>query len=422
MSRSAAPPDRRVVATALDGEIGVVAVRTSALTESARRRHGLTPVAAAALGRAMSGALLVATDLKDHQRLTLRLLGDGPLGAVVVDADALGGVRGYVQNPRVLLPLKPGGKLDVGSAVGRRGTLDISRDLGLRFPYHGRTALVSGEVAEDLAHHLAVSEQSLGAVSLGVYVGRTGRVEAAGGMWLRLLPGAAAPVDLLEERVREFGPVTEHIRAGEEPEQWLETLLAGLGPRVEPLGPVAFRCTCSRARIRRTLAGLGPQQVAAMIHEDGGAEVTCRFCQRVYRLDVAELEAILTRISRPRGPASGQEQDQGRGHRHGGRVPVGRGWSQGIEQPEEQVGDEEADAAGGGERTHPAAGVLGTGVLVDEGGLHGFHDPQREAEHGHGGQEHPGADVKLGSHREADGADGGDEVPQDRQGREGLET
>lgn len=331
-------PDRRAMATALGGEVGVVAVRTTRLTETARRRHGLTPVASAALGRAMSGALLVATDLKGRQRLTLRLLGNGPLGAVVVDADARGRVRGYVQNPRVLLPLRPNGKLDVGGGVGHQGTLDISRDLGLRFPYHGRSALVSGEVAEDLAQHLAVSEQSPGAVALGVFVGRTGRVEAAGGLWLRLLPGAGPMMSLLEERVHSFGPVTDHVRAGEEPGHWLATLLAGLEPRIVELGPLAFRCTCSAARIRRMLRALGEREVAAMAREDRGAEVTCRFCQRVYRLDERDLERIVAEISGTDRTAAGSEHDQGGRHGHGRRIRVGGGGGERVQKPQEDVG------------------------------------------------------------------------------------
>jgi len=181
--------DYLVRAVALDGQIRAFAGQTTSLAEEARQRHGTWPTATAALGRTLTAGLLLALDLKGDNALTIRVMGDGPLGAIVVTADAAGGVRGYVQEPQVLLPSRSG-KLDVGGAVGSNGSLYISKDLGMKEPYVGSVPLVSGEIAEDITYYLAASEQIPAVTALGVSVDTDGKVLAAGGYIIQVMPGA----------------------------------------------------------------------------------------------------------------------------------------------------------------------------------------------------------------------------------------
>lgn len=274
------------------GLFKATAALTTELTREAQARHGTYPVATAALGRAMSAALLLATSRNKPQHFTLRVLGDGPLGAVVADTDGSGGVRGYVQNPRVLLPLNVRGKLDVARAVGQ-GILHISRDLGLKEPYSGSTELISGEIAEDLAWYLKQSEQRPAAVGLGVLVSPEGIPVSSGGFLLELLPGAASLADELSRRVAALPPVTTLLHTGASPEDILELILKDLEPGPSWTEPVYYRCGCSRDRTRRLLSLLGRDTLTEMLSQDGQAEMSCHFCGNVYAFTAEELEAIL---------------------------------------------------------------------------------------------------------------------------------
>lgn len=293
-------PDVMVRATAADGHIRLLAARTSRLVESARRRHDLYPVAAAALGRSMTGALLLAQTLKENEHVTFRLLGDGPLGAVVADADGKGGVRGYVKQPHVLLPLKPNGKLDVGRAVGDHGIIAISRDLGREGPYSSSAPLVSGEVAEDLASYLATSEQVPSAVALGVLVGRTQRVVQAGGVLAQLMPGGHGYAQDLEVGMQRLGQVTERLSEGLGPEDLLRLVAGTLPVVVHEECPLRFRCHCSRHRIELVLQLLSTEDLQDMLQRDQGAEVRCQFCGKLYHLDTERLTHVLDLKARKR--------------------------------------------------------------------------------------------------------------------------
>lgn len=279
---------------AADGDVRGVAAVTTATVEEARRRHDTAPTATAALGRTLSATAMLGAGLKDGQRITVRVLGDGPLGGIIADGNGGGEVRGYVANPDVDLPVTARRKLDVGSAVGR-GTLHVTRDLGLRYPYHGSVPLISGEIGEDVARYLVVSEQVPSVVALGVLVNPDGEVRAAGGYILQVLPGA--PDDLppyLEQRVGRLPAVTELVRDGMEPQAILELALGELGPRSLGGSPIAFNCGCSRERVEAVLIALGKEEVERLIEEEGRAEVTCRFCGDRYVLGPAELRRLFT--------------------------------------------------------------------------------------------------------------------------------
>ncbi|AQS60522.1 Hsp33 family molecular chaperone HslO [Desulforamulus ferrireducens] len=288
--------DYLVRAVATDGSFRIFATRTTKTVEEARQRHNCWPVAAAALGRTMTGALLLGANLKGEDILTIRVLGDGPLGAIIVSANANGEVKGYVQEPQVDLPSTPEGKLPVGAAVGK-GHLHITRDLGLKEPFTGSVELVSGEIAEDMAHYLTISEQTPSAVALGVLVDTDNSVSAAGGLLLQLFPNADEEVlQNLEKNLAEFPHLSSLIKEGKTPEDIINLVTKGLDIKILESSPVCFRCNCSRERLEDLLIGIGQEEVSAMLEEQGGAEINCHFCAQQYRFDAGDLQRILERI------------------------------------------------------------------------------------------------------------------------------
>ena len=286
--------DYMVRGTAAQGRIRAVATVTTLMVEDARIRHTTSATATAALGRSLTAAALLGAGLKTGQSVLLRVLGDGPVGGIIAQADAEGHVRGYAVNPHADLPETTARKLDVGGLVGRQGTLHITRDLGLRRPYHGSAPLVSGEIAEDLASYLATSEQVPSVVALGVLVAPDLHVLASGGLCVQVLPGASEEVVAgLQERARRLPPITQLVADGSTPEEILTTALGGFTPAIGDTSPVAFRCRCSRQRVEEMLCGLGPDELEALLAQEGRAEVTCRFCGDCYVLDRPEVETLI---------------------------------------------------------------------------------------------------------------------------------
>lgn len=278
-----------------DAPVKAMAISGRAMVERARTIHDTWPVATAALGRTLLAASMLGSQLKEEDgSVTLRLKGGGPLGTVLAVADSGGNARGYVQNPAVDLPRKAAGKLDVGSAVGAAGTLTLIRDIGLKEPYVGSVALLSGEVAEDLAGYFVQSEQIPTACALGVLVDTDESVLAAGGYLIQLLPGAdEGVIGALEAGVARVGPVSALLAQGAGPEELLRQVLAGFSLKVLRRDPVSYRCACSRERVSRALVSMGRGELTALIREQGGAEISCQFCERVYRFSKAELEELL---------------------------------------------------------------------------------------------------------------------------------
>lgn len=280
-----------------DGGVRLVAVRTTSVVEEAHARHGTHPVVTAALGRTLTAALILAAiSLKGDERVTLRILGDGPIGAVIADADARGDVRGYVKEPAVLLPLKPNGKLDVGRAVGH-GTISVSRDLASGEVYSSSVPLVSGEIGEDLAHFLDASEQIPSAVALGVRVAPDGSVTGAGGLIVQTLPGVGPEVaGELASRIAAMPAVSSVMTDGGHADDLIAFIAGGASVEIMERRPVRFSCTCSREKGELALAALGADEIASLIDENGEAEVTCHFCRRQFRFERAELEGLLEAV------------------------------------------------------------------------------------------------------------------------------
>lgn len=288
--------DNLVRAVAADGSFRIFAANSTNTAEEARVRHNCWPVAAAALGRTMTAALLLGANLKGDDILTIRILGDGPLGGVIVSANGKGEVRGYVQEPQTHLPSTSEGKLPVGAAVGQ-GQLHITKDLGLREPFTGSVELVSGEIAEDIAYYLTTSEQTPSAVSLGVLVDTDNSVVAAGGLLLQLLPNASEEVlAKLEENLAALPHLSTLIQNGDTPEDIIRRATEGTEIKILESIPVSFQCPCSRERLENLLVGIGKDEVTAMLEEQGGAEINCHFCSEQYQFDQEDLQRVLQRI------------------------------------------------------------------------------------------------------------------------------
>ncbi len=280
-------------AVSADGALAVRALRGTALVAEAARRHRTAPLATAALGRGLMGAVLLGSLGKDDEQVQLRFRGDGPLRVVVALADDAGRARGYVGNPAVELPSRDG-KLDVGRALGL-GELSVVRHRrGWREPYTGIVPLVSGEIAEDLALYLSESEQTPSAVALGVFVEADGSVGAAGGFLVQALPGAR-PEQLaaVEANVRGLPSPSEWVRSGGGVEAMVERLLAGLGGRVLERSTPRFYCGCDDDRVLRAVTLLGREAIQEYLERGEEVEVRCEFCGEQYRVDPERARALL---------------------------------------------------------------------------------------------------------------------------------
>ena len=290
--------DHIVRAIAKDGNFKAAAISGRQLVERARNIHTLLPVATAALGRTLMAASMMGDSLKEQNgSVTLQIKGGGPLGTVLAVSDCGGNVRGYVQNPHVELMEKHPGKLDVGGAVGADGTLTVIKDIGLKEPYVGSIGLFSGEIADDLAMYFVESEQIPTACALGVLVGTDQSVTAAGGYLIQLLPGAEESViDRIEAGIQRVGPVSGALAGGLDGEGLLRAVLADFELEILETHPVEYKCYCSRERVTRALISMGRQELSALIEEQGQAELTCQFCDKVYRFSREELEELLSNM------------------------------------------------------------------------------------------------------------------------------
>ncbi|MFC4075504.1 Hsp33 family molecular chaperone HslO [Salinithrix halophila] len=288
--------DYAIGGMAFDGHVRGIAVVTTDLVGELQRRHQTWPVVSAALGRTVSAGAMMGMMMKsDRDRLTIQVRGDGPIGQIVVDADALGHVRGYVDNPAVDLPLNNQGKLDVAAAVGK-GTLDVVKDLGLKEPYRGSVRLVSGELGDDFTYYLTVSEQVPSAVGVGVLVDRDATILHSGGFIIQMMPGAEESlITELEQRIQEAPPVTKQMEAGAGPEEMLFRIL-GEDFTIHHRQELAFRCHCSRERTEATLKSLGEEELTNLIEEQRKAEVICHFCNEAYQFSREELEFLREKV------------------------------------------------------------------------------------------------------------------------------
>lgn len=284
--------DRLIRGTAMDGRVRAFAVRTTELVEELRRRHDTYPTATAALGRTLTAGAIMGSMLKGKERLSIQVKGDGPIGQIVVDANAVGEVRGYVSEPHVHLPSNSMGKLDVAGAVGTEGFIHIIKDLGLKEPYRGSTPIISGELGEDFTYYFAKSEQTPSAVGLGVLVDTDNSVIVAGGFIIQLLPGLDDDeITAIENAVGSIPPVTALLDQGLELDEMLRWMLPDV--RVLEEMDIHFQCECSGERVEKTLISLGESELEQLIEEEGQAEVVCHYCNEAYQFNKDELQNLL---------------------------------------------------------------------------------------------------------------------------------
>jgi len=271
---------------------------TTGLAEKARTLHNTTPVATAALGRAITAGSIMGLMIKgENDKLTLQIKGDGPAGGIVVVSNYQGIVKGYIANPDVEVPLREDGKLNVGAAIGREGKINVIIDMGLKEPYVGQYSLVSGEIGEDLAHYFTFSEQTPSAVALGVLIDRDHSVKAAGGFIVQPLPDASEEsISRLEENISGMKPITALIEEGKTPEDVMNIVLDGFEPEVLEKYEVDYQCDCSREKFEKALVTIGREELEKILLEDGGAELVCHFCNKKYNFSGEELQKIIDTI------------------------------------------------------------------------------------------------------------------------------
>jgi molecular chaperone Hsp33 len=278
--------------------VRAVAAITTETAREAARRHQATGGAAAALGRATTAAALLATLTKDMERVTLQIMGDGPLGAITVDASSNGNLRAFLKHPAVMVPAAPDRRVTLGAFVGASGVLGLVRDLGLKEHFSGQTALVDGEIDTDVEHYLVASEQIDSAIACETLLGEDLAVRVSAGVLLQALPGTeGAPLlEMARHRLRE-GLLTELLAADgttSTPESLVRAVVgSGVEVKVLDARPLRFHCACSRERAANTLALVGAKEMEELVEEDGGAHVVCEFCREKYRFTREEIAEIL---------------------------------------------------------------------------------------------------------------------------------
>ncbi len=285
--------DRLVKALARDGRVRISICDTKELVQEAKDRHDLWPTASAALGRVLSVAVMMGSNLKSSQeKLTITINGGGPIGTIMVDAYPDGSVRGFVGEGHVHYQYNDSGKLAVGIAVGKNGYLEVRRDMGLKEDFGGKVALQSGEIGDDFAYYFALSEQTPSIVSVGVLVETDNNIIASGGLLIQMMPDATEEdIQASEELIKHLRPMSEMLQEGMSLEAILKTLYDDV--KVLEERSIRFSCSCSRERMKAALSTLSVEDLNAMIEEDHGCEMNCQFCGDSYTFDEDELKEIV---------------------------------------------------------------------------------------------------------------------------------
>lgn len=285
-------------AVAFDGQVRVMVLEATEIVEEARRRHDSWHTATAALGRTICGTLLLGTGLNEGDRLSVEIIGDGPVGRIVTDTNGYGDVRGFVSNPKVALELNEQGGLDVGGAVGLPGTLIVRKWLGEDSePFTGQVPLVSGEIAEDFTYYMALSEQTPSAIGLSVMVNPDESVASAGGFMIQMLPDASEEViQQIEDRLDELALFSKLLEEGKTLEELLDLLVGSGNGKVLAYDDVRFKCNCNKERFSAGIIAVGREEIEKMIEEDEGAEVICHFCNEKYDFTKEELIELLNSL------------------------------------------------------------------------------------------------------------------------------
>lgn len=280
---------------AYDGQISITCARTTNLVEKARELQDLSPVVTAALGRLLTITCILGNNLKNEtDKITVQIKGDGPIHGMVAVANNKAEVKGYALEPIVDIPLKREGKLDVGTAVGKNGFLNVIKDIGLKEPYRGMVPLVSGEIAEDFARYFAESEQTGTAVALGVLVDKNG-VKSAGGYVITVMPDAKEEtIQIIEKNLQQIEPISSLLEQDIPLEQIAKKVTGEENLQVIQNNKVpTYTCNCSKEKIKKVLVSLGKQELEKILEEDKKAEIVCHFCNTVYVFTEEELKEMI---------------------------------------------------------------------------------------------------------------------------------
>lgn len=292
--------DYLVTGLAYQGKLRVLAASTTILTQEGCRRHQTLPTASAALGRTLTAGVLFANQLKGEEKYTIRIAGNGPLGEIVVDANAFGQVRGYVHNAQVHFPANGQGKLDVARAVGTKGMVAVVKSFGPEYQFTGQTPIISGEIAEDLNAYLANSEQIPSALALGVLVNPDQSIAASGGYLIQAMPGCDDTIlATLETAIKQLPPISKMLVEGLSPEEILKKIIPEAHLQLLETKPVRFQCSCSRQRTEATLMLLGKVELLDMINTQHGADAHCNFCNEHYQFSEQDLLSLIKQLEHP---------------------------------------------------------------------------------------------------------------------------
>jgi molecular chaperone Hsp33 len=274
------------------GKVFGIACDTTTLVNEACRRHDLGPTAAAALGRALTGAILIAGLLKDDQSVQLIFEGNGPLGKVIAEANSDGACRGYVVEPHADVPLKDG-KIDVAGGIGRAGFLRVIKDIGLEQKYTGLVQLYTSEVGEDIAYYLTESEQTPSTISLGVHLQPDGTIAAAGGFLIQSLPPADEQIlHELEQKARTHASVTALLAAGKTPGEILDAIFDKIPHKPTGSKALCFKCRCSKEQMANVINTLSSDDIDYLLELDDDAVVKCDYCSSSYNFSKSYLQSL----------------------------------------------------------------------------------------------------------------------------------
>ncbi|HOP94528.1 MAG TPA: Hsp33 family molecular chaperone HslO [Dictyoglomaceae bacterium] len=272
--------------------------RTTKLVEEARIIHQASPTAIAALGRVLTLTAIMGKMLKKKEEtISLQIVGNGPLGNIIADADFVGNVRGYIKRPYIDLPPTAEGKLDVPSAVGKEGILSVVRDLGLKEPYKSVTHLVSGGIAKDLAYYFIYSEQQPSAVAAGVYVGKDSKVISAGGYIVQTLPETEEElISNIERNINNLEPPSKMILNGKTPEEIMSSIFIGIDYEMFHPEPLQYSCRCSLERAENALIALGEKELEDLLKKERKIDVKCEFCSKIYSFGKEQIEELIREL------------------------------------------------------------------------------------------------------------------------------
>lgn len=287
--------DRIIKALANDGQVRIIAAYTQELVNAGVKIHDCAPTAAAAFGRMLTAGAIMGTMLKSEKDvMTIKINGNGPIGSIIVTAYNNGRVKGFINNPFVDLPANKQGKLDVGGAVGKDGSLIVIKDMGLKEPYVGQVEIYSGEIAEDIAYFFTVSEQTPSAVALGVLVDTDGTIKNSGGIIIQLMPGADEMLaDLITYRLQDLGSLTSNFSNGKSLEDILNFLFDDMDLKIlEELEP-KYQCDCSREKVEKALISIGKEELTKLYNEGKKEELKCNFCNKIYEFSKEDIEKLI---------------------------------------------------------------------------------------------------------------------------------